>query len=168
MGRQVNFYLSYQDQKELLLVLQSSLAVACFIPPEKSAIPVVRKITDCPEWQNGSWNPYFFRADTVPNMQWRFEKAWGGYLPDTMDYEAVDFDRCIMRNNKIAGGRFYYEATYLDDAGYITEKSPEFISFAKKLFAITKKFCPFREDWYYVGPDADRLRKSGVELVVGL
>ena len=165
MGRKVNFILSNLDQQLLLRAIAEEIEIACVIPPEKTAIPHVRHLSECAEWKYGDFTPYLFQPQSITQLQWEYIAGWGGYLPASDEIEVITFRRCTTRENKIVRGRFYYEATTMDAEGRMSEKSSSFIKFAKRVFAITKKFCPLLEEGRYIGPDAEQMRRNGYEFV---
>jgi hypothetical protein len=167
MGRQVNFFLSYDDQAELADKLDhmgTVLAAAEFSDvPQVTPLPV----STFARWIVGLSPPLLFHPQdlgrliiessrlTVPDFGIRY------YIERTKN-PIVEFSTCIQRDKEIQRGRFYYEPRYFDNGtGTMVEKSPEFIAWATKIFNLVKKITAKDAQGYYIGRDAQALQSQG-------
>ena len=167
MGRQVNFFLSYDDQAELAEKLDQwgTVLAASEVSdkPKITAWPVAK----FSQWIVGLSPPLLFRSEdmgglivesnglTVPDYGVR-------YYIERFRNPVVELSTCIQRDNEIQRGRFFYQPRYLDDeSGMVLEKSPEFIAWARKIFNLVKKSTTRDSDGYYIGRGAKALQLQG-------
>jgi hypothetical protein len=165
MGSQVNFYLSNVDHQNLVRELSKIPGVAYVLPPLTSADFEPRNLSSLGPWKPSEHSPLLHLRDQRPSLELRpCGPKRLSYFVDVTESAVVEYDRAIQREDEIQRGRFYYTARYTGDDGYIHEKPPEFIEFAKQIFRIAKKFCSARHEGFYVGPDAAILQSKGLSL----
>jgi hypothetical protein len=165
MGHQVNFYLTEADQKELSSLFDEVEGISAFLEPIRDTKLVQNSAETFSQWRVGQHRVCLFLWEQRDSLN--FEKLGSQklFFNDCVENNIVQFDRCIHNNKSIQIGRLYYVSKYPGDDGYLVEKSPEFVSFAKRLFSITKKFCGKPTDGEYFGPRAKLLVGKGYKFI---
>jgi hypothetical protein len=164
MSRQVNFFLSDNDQAELMLKFDQLKTVAAAVQPMKTNNVNMVPITSLSRWNPGANPPVLFRPSDCTTLSIRLSGNGLDFLVDIFDSPAIEFLQCIQRDNGIQRGRLYYTPNSIDSNGYVLHKSPEFLTWANKVLILTKKFCIKNSDGYYVGKHALELVAQGYEL----
>jgi hypothetical protein len=167
MGRQVNFFLSYDDQTELAGKLdQMGTVMAASESSEKAKIAALPVLAFA-RWIVGLSPPLLFRPEDLDSLlieSGRLKVPDFGirYYIERSRNPIVEFSTCIQRDNEIQRGRLYYEPKYLDEeSGIVVEKSPEFIVWATKIFNLVKKSTTKDTQGYYIGKGAQALQRRG-------
>jgi hypothetical protein len=171
MGRQVNFFLSYDDQGELTEKLDSLGTIVAAAESSDRAEVIALPVSAFARWTVELGWPLLFRPEDRNSLiveSGRLEVADFGvrYYIERYQNPIVEFATCIQHENEILRGRFYYEAKYLDYAsGVVVEKSPDFISWATKIFNVVKKNTTKDAHGFYIGKGAQALQRRGYTFV---
>jgi hypothetical protein len=171
MGRQVNFFLSNDDQAELTEKLDSLGTIVAAAESSDRAEVIALPVSAFARWTVGLGWPLLFRPEDRSGLiveSGRLHVADFGvrYYIERYKNPIVEFATCIEHQNEIQRGRLYYEAKYLDNAsGAVIEKSPEFIVWATKIFNVVKKSTTKDAHGYYIGKGAQALQRRGYAFV---
>ena len=166
MGRQVNFYLSEGDQAELVEKFDRLGTVLAVPYSSENPEPARLLVSSFANWIPYLSPPYLFRPEDFEDLVTRRTvmddpKLGVRYFVDDLKSPVVEFWPCIYDDNIIRRGRLYYMPTYYDENSRLIQKSPEFISWATKLFNIVKKSCVRNAQDNYVGKRAQDLISNG-------
>jgi hypothetical protein len=165
MSSQINFYLSDVDHHNLVQELSKVRGISYVLPPLTSTNLESRDLNSLEPWKPGEHSPFLFLREQRPLLKLMPSgQKQMSFFVDEAESSVVEYSRAIQRENAIQRGRLYYTSRYTGDDGYIHEKSPAFIGFAKQIFKIAKKFCGASHEGFYVGPDATVLHRQGFKL----
>jgi hypothetical protein len=165
VGKQINFYLSDHDQAQLADMLNKRGYVAAATIPAKQAQLMVTSIPLHPPQLPSEHRVILYRPEASNAIRLIPRGDSGLFFSNVFDDPIVDFDRCIMRNDRIMRGRVYAITRYVDDNGVSVIKSDEFRAFVNRLFKDVRKFMKTYRDGVYFGEDALELEKHGMKLV---
>ena len=165
VGRQINFYLSNGDQEELAMRLDSKGGIVAIMPPLPNTEIHGQAVTQFARWNSGDYDPILFRPSDSRELVLRRSGSEMGYMIDLFRSPAIEFSRCITKNDIIIRGRVYYIAGFIDDDYSKITKPPEFVSWAANIFKIVKKLGVERRSGDYIGKEAQSLEKLGYKLV---
>lgn len=164
MGRQVNFFLSQDDQAVLNdLIMQPGDVIVLATKPDRDPVKVlastvIRKMGA--EYIRVALTKHAF----AENLTYHPLGDGRAYL-DLLDSSAIEYARCYVsppgqgEPGFIRSGRLYYTTTRND----MSPKEADFVNWAERLFRKIKKHLVL-EDGLYAGEDALRKRKQGWQL----
>jgi hypothetical protein len=164
MGHQVNFYLSDDDQIDLVKRFSQLENISWVSQPQKSSKIKLQSLSDYTNWKSGQHDPLLFFSQDRASLKSEYISTQGYYLIDVLTNPVIEFSRCIQREKEIQRGRLYYVSKFSNEDGQWRERPQEFLRLAKRLFSISKKFCVTSRDGIYIGPDALRLEAQGLKL----
>jgi hypothetical protein len=165
MGRQVNFYLSESDQRNILLDLKKKMDVSAILPPVKSTKLSPMDPLLLVKGKSIEDDPVLFLSKDLQSLTCRLHGSGAGYMIDPGENPVIQFWRSITKDNTIERGRFFYVPVVFGPDGSKQEKSADFLAFAKHLFYIVKKQCKLRGNGFYVGNEAAEMEREGFKLV---
>lgn len=165
MGQQVNFYLSDNDQKNLLNQLSEYYGLSAILPPLRN-FPAEPKQPDFySKWEPGQHDPILFRTDDIGQLIFRYVGGVANaYFIDSQRSPVIELWRSTTSGDIISRGRLYFIPSYYDDKDRLVQKPEAFVRTAKAMLVFTRRFCPSKIDFFYVGPEATALQKQGWKL----
>ena len=154
MGRQIQFYMTYEDEIAFIDHARSTGEVRLLAgTSEVESAPFFnyphqlggRKLGEtCYLW-NGSISP-------KPKVDYISEQ--GLYCIDHLQSEVVSFWRSKIRGNEISVGRLHIEDTYLDATGNLGKKGEAFIAWYNTLSSWLRSTFQRGSDGVCTGPGA--------------
>src|SRR5262249_54180768 len=88
----------------------------------------------------------------------------GCYCVDFMQSEGINVMPSKRRDSTLSMGRIQIEDKVLDSSGRMVTKNDLFLALVSTLSSWIKQQYKKGEGGVYVGPDADSLARSGIEL----
>lgn len=159
MGRQVNFFMTPPDEVAVLERLRRHGTFDLW--RERAPKPEAMQVRDSSEPTAMSMlfiSPTFSKE----RILFPYVKEVQMYVMDATDSEVVEFSPCEFVNNELRNGRFWFDPLTWDKK----KKSPDFIKWADKVLALTKRHCHYG-DGLYVGPHAlDSFRNGQLSMGV--
>ncbi len=161
-SRQLNVYATNDDfvlLSEALEKVDDFVAVNAVSsegdPVTNEGLSLVRRDSDPLE-------VFLVRIEDVGDIRWS-PLTIGKRFIDVVRSPAIQFVRCNYDGASISRGRLYYVRSYVEN-GEECIKSNGFDTWASEVFGITRKVFAKRVSPYYLGPKADELVASGVQL----
>jgi hypothetical protein len=163
MGSQVEFFLGPSD----LIALSdafSQLAELVYLRPDLRVMQLHAPEDIVPRYGTENLRFYIARKHDVQLLMSHREGEIESQLPHHTTYQPiVEFDRPFVSNSYIRAGRMYRVDSYYLPSGEVVRKSEDWISWAKKLFAVTRKsLAKVGDSGYYAGEEALAMRSSGI------
>jgi hypothetical protein len=171
MGRQVNFFLSMEDQENMNSIILNHPETTVIECRMKSVDPVIRDSTRIEKMGGENLCLLLLRAPDLEKIIVKPATSNGFHYVDSIRSPVIEYDRCFVDPGHIRGrrmirrGRFYFVPRYRDEEGCAVEKSPEFLKWATSLFGKAKKNLIYRkDDMEYYGEGALAAEGGGWEL----
>jgi hypothetical protein len=167
MGRQVNFYMMPEDEREFVAFVRSERNVGIF----KSVIPTpeIPLLDQLPLMHSEDYwySLWLWDREHSPEPTFRYVPQQNYYRVESFGPEVIQFQRCTIDNGRLVRGRIWAEMKYwrFDDPPVIITKSESFQKWYGVLARWIKKHSvrDARED--YVLPAAAEFAKNGGRLV---
>lgn len=165
MGRQLNFYMTAEDEGAFLEFLRRSgdLAILPHVSPtpEFPSLEVLATPLSAPFWGD----LWLCNGRPRARIVARFVPERGYYVVDGLRSELVELSRSYQRDKAIHRGRIWAELAYLDPQGEAWVPKPSWFirwyeSMVKWIRAEFRRIDPL----VYAGPEAVKLRERGWKL----
>src|SRR5687768_3831778 len=134
MGRQINFYLHWDDQADFDKLLKSFgdiVLLPYYHYDNKVSIAEDTIVRDLKKEGN---RIYLIRRKDFKNIPLTHIKNFGYWLIEDKALPVVHFDRCVMTTNKMETGRIYFQTYYLNsDEMKMVNMPDEFIRWGDKI-----------------------------------
>jgi hypothetical protein len=134
MGKQVNFYMTADDEREFVEFVRSSANVAIFKSVQAS--PEIRELEEMPPAGEPFWFAlYLWNKDDSPPPTLAYIKEQGWYSVDRFESEVIEFHRCSVDEGRLVRGRIWAEMNgwRRDDPATIIKKSEVFVKWYDRL-----------------------------------
>jgi hypothetical protein len=166
MGHQIRFFLSQKDALELEKELISMECAGILHSRSRGPFPQSVESVDLVE-DGRRWLFFCFARkadiDFIVNEHIPTQGYWS---INTLKSPVVEFMHSPCDAGVLRNGRLYYEEYYYDSSqAVMMRKSPDFVEWAQRLFARTRRFLTHDKDLgAYMGKEAIEMRKAGIEL----
>ncbi len=168
MGKQVNFYMSAQDENEFLQFLRSDPNSVIFL--WRLYENAIEDISHLPTPDEPGWFTVniWHRELNYPLLKY-IEKQ-GYYIPDKEKSEIIEFTRSTRDSENLVPGRIWAEMQYwtCNNPPQIVEKSKRFVSWYESLVKWIKKRSIRESNGCYLLPGASRFYEEGGKLAKGV
>jgi hypothetical protein len=161
MGKQVRFYMTYEDEKEFLqaLRLKAPVRLICQVFKDESAMEMPEIL---PVKKDMSAFMALVNSNCSTRFNYRCVPEHKNYFFDQQNSEAIEFSRSEPRDdNRITDGRLWFQETWYENRESEGRKSEEFCKWANSVLRWIRSHYHKREDWDYVGPHAFKLWQEG-------
>lgn len=166
MGSQVNYFMTPVDIDALEPRLQRVTPMLVLGYKSQSATPTIMNSLSVNDMGSEELTRFLVRQEDLWDVKPRFVANQGYWTLDTNYPPIIEFDRCYCKNGLIGPGRMYFKSGHYENQEWV-EKSPEFLTWAKKLLGITRRFMKrgavnnaHWASWYWA-PDALARYESG-------
>jgi hypothetical protein len=161
MGRQINFYLTAEDQVAFEEHLKKAGDfVAIRWKSDKPEPAVVDLSTQRSVLTLRLALPQHLSRVSMQPIRTRQE-----YSVDGLISPVVEYSRCPQEDRLIRRGRLYFQEGYFDAAGKWVVKDEVFITWARRLRETARRFFKRRRiSFFYLGEGAEKARAEGFEL----
>ena len=149
MGRQINFFLHRDDEAgfdRLLKTFGDIVLLPYYHFDNKVSTIEDTLIRD--EMKEGR-RVYLMRRSDFNNIPLRHIEKFGYWLVDDLALPIIHFDRCVTKDDKIEGGRLYFQTEFVDSQGMrMLQKSDDFIKWAEKIInAVRRKLNKHKHNY---------------------
>jgi hypothetical protein len=145
MGRQINFFLSADDQKSFDDFLRTFDDTAFLAYYNKSNEPTIIDDTIIHDQLKEGSRVYLVRKQDLKNIKFTFIEKFDYWLIDDSPSPVLHFDRCVSYNNDLRSGRLYFQPKYVVNLQWV-EKNIDFIKWSDSIIA---KSCRFFKKYKY-------------------
>lgn len=156
MGKQVRFFMTYEDEKEFLEAVRLSSPVQLvrntFADESKNEIQSLQPVGTTHDDSNLS----LFNVAAVSQLKQEFFPSSHSYCIDLTESEVVQFNRCMEVKNWLADGRLWFE-----EKSRRGMKSDVFVKWAKSLLKWVQSNYYKDDGGNFVAPHALKLSKAG-------
>ncbi len=173
MSRQINFFLHPDDQTDFNEFLKSfgDFKILPYYHFDNKVS--TRNDTILRDIKKEGAKVYLIRAEDLTDIPLRHIEKFKYWLIEDDRLPAIEFGRCILRENKIMSGRLYFRTHYYEGQDYI-QKSEQFIKWADKIIKsarrklISHKVSQGKYTYtYYFGDNAMRWYKDNKAEIGG-
>lgn len=157
MGKQIRFFMTYQDEKELVNNLRQSqdlILIYNNYGKENEKI-----LNDLYPVGHNIYDSFLslLRSSDLKDLIIKSHPTHNRFSVDTLNSKVIQFRRCKIIDSRLANGRFWFEEN--DELG---KKDTDFIKWANVIFKWIKKNYTKSDDGYeYIGPNALALERKG-------
>lgn len=158
MGRQVNFYMTREDEEEFVRFVRTTGHIELL--PYTSATPVFRPIQSLPDILSDKFAGQcrIFNPDVSSNLVVKFIQTQNHYLIDFERSPVIEFSRSAIKEKTIYRGRIRAEFTYLDtDKMILVPKEAKFSDWYNAVAHRIRNRYKHLKRLIYAGPGAQKL-----------
>jgi len=138
MGRQINFFLHPNDQKDFDDFLKSFDDI-CFLPyyHKSDSISLIDDTIIRDDMKEGR-RVCLVRKQDLKNIKFVFIEKFDYWLINDTVSPVLHFDRCVSIDNSLSSGRLYFQPKYVENLMWINQDS-DFIIWADKIISAVKR-----------------------------
>jgi hypothetical protein len=165
MGKQVNFYMTEEDEREFLEFVHSDRNVAVFMGVQQTAEIAV--LDELPTSDTSGWfQLWLWDRDHSPTPVLRYVQQQGHYCVDRFESEVIEFDRSILDEGRLVRGRIWAEMNGWrhDDPASVIKKSEAFSKWFDRLGNWIKRRSTRDSVGDFLLPGATQFSKQGGQL----
>lgn len=165
MGKQVNFYMSADDERDFIEFVRADRNVGFF----KYALPLpeIPLLEEMPTPDKPFWFSLFlWDRDRSPVPSVHFVKEQGYYVVNFIESEVIEFSRSFLDEGRLVRGRIWAEMNgwRQDDPATIIKKSDSFSKWFDRLAAWIKRRATRNAVGDYMLPGAATFAAQGGQL----
>lgn len=164
MGRQVNFYMLPEDEKQFIEFVRSTGDIAVYnwknetpYPPEILEFPPPFSVPS-------SFDYCIFNKSLGSAVKTTFIEKQGYYTIDMTNSLVIEFSRCGLKNNKLREGRIWAEFKIVVGNSF-QGKEEEFLKWYQKIARWIKRNYKRMENGWYIGPKTEEWVQNGGTLI---
>lgn len=139
MGRQINFFLSKNDQKSFDDFLRTFDDICFLAYYNKSNAPTIINDTLIYDQLKEGSRVYLVRKQDIKKIKFTFIEKFNYWLIDDSPSPVLHFDRCVSYNNDLRSGRLYFQPKYVENLQWV-EKDIDFIKWSDSIIAKSRRF----------------------------
>lgn len=144
MGRQINFFLHPDDQKDFDNLFRSFDDICFLSYYHKTAKPTIIDDTVIRDQKVEGSRVYLARKGDLENLNFTFIEKFNYWLIDDSSNPLLHFDRCVSFDNYITSGRLYFQPKYVKNLQWISQ-SEDFVKWSDKIIShVRKKLRKYR------------------------
>lgn len=166
MGRQINFYMSLEDQIAMDELIRTKMP-ELFVIRHRMKERKIQLLESTLDETLGVKSMYLVLGTQIGHVVMREKNTLGWYFVDDLRSPIIEYSRSNLiqndpRGKVLRGGRIYYQPSYFDGSGVLVGKNPDFLKAAQKLFGLFKRNLTLIKDrYFYFGEGALKLEKEG-------
>jgi len=138
MGRQINFFLHPDDQKDFDDLLRTFDNICFLSYYNKTNKPTIIADTIIREQIVEGSRVYLARKQDLKNLNFTFIEKFNYWLIDDSSNPLLYFDRCVSNDNYINSGRLYFQPKYVKNLQWVNQ-SDDFVKWSDKIISNVKK-----------------------------
>ena len=138
MGRQINFFLHSDDQKEFDEFLKSFGDVVLLPYYHFDNKVSVIKDTLIRNIETEGERIYLIRPEDLKNVKLIHIEKFNYWLVDDNSLPVLHFDRSVFKDNVINSGRLYFQPQYVENMQWV-KKSDDFINWADRIIKSARR-----------------------------
>jgi hypothetical protein len=163
MGKQVNFYMTDDDEREVVAFVRASGNIAIFKSVQTS--PEILELVEMPPRGEPFWFAlYLWNKDVSPIPKLNYIKEQDYYAVEEMESEVIQFHRCGMDAGRLVRGRLWAQMSYwrlTDNSPAVVNKSDAFSAWYERLANWIKRHSTRNDRGEFVMPGAARFVEQG-------
>ena len=161
MGRQINFYLTAEDEVAFEEHLKKAGDFVAIRWKSDKPEPVVVDLSA----QKSVLSLRLVLPQHLAKVSMQPILTRREYSIDGLVSPVVEYSRCPQEDRLIRRGRLYFQEGYFDAAGKWVAKDEAFISWARRLRETARRFFNKRRiGFFYLGEGAEKARAEGFDL----
>ena len=166
-SKQVNFYLTANDQARLLTCLRESVGEFTIVESiAEGDEPHPLEIAEVKRMGVDRLKLYLVRPDDVGAIKLNILRSQVYKAVDVVRSPVVEFARCYHADGRLRRGRMYFVTAYYDER-VLLHKDSAFLDWATALIATARKRLKKEPSLSsYVGEEARRLKETGEKFVL--
>jgi hypothetical protein len=162
MGKQVNFYMTVEDEQKFVQFVRGERNVAIF----KSVLPTteIPNLIELPPVGEPFWfSLCLWNRDESPPPTLTYVEQQRYYSVGKIDSEIIEFDRCVLDQGRLVRGRIWAEMNgwKREDPATIIKKSDAFSAWYNRLASWIKRHSTRNDRGQYLMPGAARFAEHG-------
>lgn len=160
MGRQINFYMLPEDEREFISYVLQRKDVVMIAEPFESKSPNI--ISSLPEpFSKPLWHSvYFWNKNINGAPETKYIEKQGYFLIDSLASSVIEFSRSFIRDNFLVRGRIRAQINYWKE-DKIVSKGKEFENWFNAIVRWIRKHYQKISELEYIGPHALEWKKRG-------
>ena len=167
MGKQVNFYMTAEDEREFVEFVRTGEKVALFKSVQAS--PEILELDKMPPAGEPFWfSLCLWNTDHKPPPTLTYIKEQGYYCVEEMESEVIQFHRCGVDQGRLVRGRIWAEMSYWrlgDVSPIVIRKSEAFVKWFDRLAKWIKRRSIRDQSGDYLLPNAAKYVHAGGQAV---
>ena len=158
MGRQINFYMLPEDEKEFISYVLQRKGVVMIAPHFQSKSPDI--VSRLPEpFSKPFWRSiYFWDKNVNGKLETKHIEKQGYFLIDSLTSPVIEFSRSFIRDNILVRGRIWAQLKYWK-GNEIVSKGKEFENWFNAMTRWIWKHYQKISELEYIGPHALEWKK---------
>jgi hypothetical protein len=165
-SRQVNFFLTPNDQAELMGQLAGLGKFVCLAAVSQDSSPRILESAEIKEMGREPLQIFIALQKNVGDIFFRELRTVTFRSVDVVRSPVIKFSRCYQDERCIRRGRLYVINSYYDQNAVIS-KDEEFLKWSDRLISKTRKVLRRLEPLTHIGPEALRLKEAGLKINLG-
>jgi hypothetical protein len=164
MGKQVNFYMTQEDERDFVEFVRSdrNVGILTYTSPI-NALPLVEELPNRNEHFGG--HTFLWDMDNSPRPVQEYIPTQKYYLVDEINSEVIEFSRSNINEGRLVRGRIWAEMVVWNTEGTMRPKSESFQKWFDRLANWIKRHGERNKFGEYVFPGAAQYAKQGGKLV---
>jgi hypothetical protein len=164
MGKQVNFYMTNEDERDFLAFARSDRSIGVFMDIQKSK-EICFLDEELPDRETPGWFALsLWDRHCSPPPVLRYIHAQDHFAVDRIESEVIEFDRSTFDEGLLVRGRIWAEMSFWTE-GVLVRKRKSFQKWFDRLASWIKRHAVRDEAGDYVLPGAAEYQKQGGKLV---
>lgn len=139
MGRQINFFLHPDDQKDFNDFLKSFDDICFLSYYHKTENPTIIDDTLIRDHVKEGSRVHLIRKQDIKDIRFQFIEKFGYWLIDNNSSPVLDFDRCITWENDLRSGRLYFQPKFVENLQWV-EKNTDFVKWSDFVISKTRRY----------------------------
>lgn len=165
MGRQVNFFLSRDDQLHFEESVFAGMGAGMAMSSSRSPVPNLIETSVIKNFGEDELQIVLFRRDDMAGQRILQTENSIYYYFDILKSRCVEFSRSFDGGEYIRSGRLYYCEKFFATDGSVKKKDEEFLIWAREILERAKKnLRRLPRSRYYCGPNAYARWQAGTLL----
>jgi hypothetical protein len=167
-SRQINFFLTAEDQASLVAHLTDRLGPFAFISRlSDSDAPHLLETAAVNNMGSERLGIYFVRPTDLEQVRLDAFVKLQRYVVDSLRSPVIEFTRCYHSGGILRRGRMYVSSSYYDRDGVPVSKDRDFLDWVAAMIAATRRTLRTRvpPSMFYCGQEAFELSQRGERLV---
>lgn len=138
MGRQVNFFLSSNDEREFDEFLKRFDDICFLTYYNKTNKPTIVENTIIKNYLKDGSRIYLVRKQDIDKVKFEYIENFNYWLIEDKSSPVLHYDICLTFDNYIERGRFYFETKYVENFNWV-EKDYDFVKWSENIISKTRK-----------------------------
>ncbi len=139
MGRQINFFLHPDDQKDFNDFLKSFDDICFLSYYHKTNNPTIIDDILIRDHVKEGDRVHLIRKQDLKNIRLHYIEKFNYWLINNTSSPVLDFDQCITWENDLRSGRLYFQPRFVENMLWV-DKNPDFVKWSDLIISKTRKY----------------------------